>query len=1106
MANVEGGAPVSPWDGPFSPRQERIARRLFTQIGPGPAAFFRDACSLGSGGSAWPSVTHLVGHLMREIESAVLWVLEPEHARGRNQAGGHKAKILAILTGLEISHDDLVAEYWLGFAGQGSADSLATRAHRNALDEPRPFSDEFATYFDRFEQVLDAVLERFEINYFEIFGRLEELLAISSPGNDHADMLRQRFPRTEAVAQYFFSRAPAAWVGPLHRNGFFARPPSALIDEDAGTVQFPAWPLSQFLARVAADAPDAVVAAVRTMAATDNIRVNHDLVEIAAALPVAASAELVPQIVAALRSRYGILIPQRVGVLASHLCSGGQFAPALDLAAAMFKALSVGYGPAASVHGYAYGEVLMDHVPVLVTAAGLPALSLLCDALDEVVRKDPIRASLDSAEDGSPIWRPSIDGHGNRSDTDLRHSLVDAVRDAASSLVDDGIASLADVVSELESHPCVIFRRIALRLLSRYPAQAPDLVAERLTDAAISADWRLELEYLLLARRGAAGLGFAHLRRLLTLIDGGPPPRRWAETAAGDEDADPWTRDRTARWQRNRLASIQHVLPPEWDARYQALVAEFGPAPDPDAPGPEMFAFRVDESPVTAGDLAAMPTDALVAFLKTGQLPGQSGQVISPASVRGVLSSAIQADPEHRSADAASFIGLHAEYVGAVLNGLWQATTNGNTLDWAGVITLAAWINQQASEELSDSAHAGPRTWREPRADMLRLLIAGLNLEPSPIRANQAADIWAIIDNCCRDSDPTAEREAEPMAAPDTPFVSLALTAVRAQAVHAAISYGLRLRRQASDAGLTEVQEVLGRHLDSGTERSLAVRSVYGMLFSQLAWMDEQWAARHVEAIFTKDPSEVALLTTAWDAYLTGGRPTEAAWPLLTSTYSMMTDRMDLTAPDRGENFQATQLGKHLVARLWAGRLDLDSHDGLLRRFYDRAAPKVAAQLMSWISEGFSSLERPDQALTARMTGFWEYRVAAVKNGADATELTAFGRWFASGHFSPTWSLRQLLTVLSLADRLEAEDIVLAYLADLAADHTQACLAVLERWISVTPHPWMLTQCLDSIRQTLAAGMAGKPTAINTSKRIISLLLRDHGIDVRDVLNGTEPG
>src|SRR5262249_42119719 len=150
---------------------------------------------------------------------------------------------------------------------------------------------------------------------------------------------------------------------------------------------------------------------------------------------------------------------------------------------------------------------------------------------------------------------------------------------------------------------------------------------------------------------------------------------------------DPWTRDRIARWQRNRLASIQHVLPPEWDARYQALVTELGPAPDPDSPEPETFAFRVSDCPVTAGDLAAMPTGALVAFLKTGQLPGRNGQVISPESVRGVLSSAIQTDAEQRSADAASFIGLPSEYVSAVINGLWQATTNGSGLDWSGVIT-----------------------------------------------------------------------------------------------------------------------------------------------------------------------------------------------------------------------------------------------------------------------------------------------------------------------------------------------------------------------------------------------------------------------------------
>ncbi len=268
-----------------------------------------------------------------------------------------------------------------------------------------------------------------------------------------------------------------------------------------------------------------------------------------------------------------------------------------------------------------------------------------------------------------------------------------------------------------------------------------------------------------------------------------------------------------------------------------------------------------------------MPTDALVAFLRTGQPPGQRGPVISPASLRGVLSSAIQGDAEHRSADAASFIGLPAEYIGAVINGLWQALASGATLDWSGVVALSAWINQQAEEELANGpAELGFRQWREPRTDMIRLLIAGLDPEPSPISTDHDGDIWAIIEECCSDPDPTAEWEAERMAGEDSRFMSQALTVARAQAIRAAISYGLRLRRRSPDADLSEVGVLLDRHLDSRVDPSNAVRSIYGELFSQLVWMDKDWAARNVESIFPIDPGQKAFLDTAWDAYLVGGR------------------------------------------------------------------------------------------------------------------------------------------------------------------------------------------------------------------------------------------
>ena len=59
------------------PRQTRTYERLARLVGPGPAAFFLDACRLMEEGKPFQSTTHLVAHLLREIESALRDVLEP---------------------------------------------------------------------------------------------------------------------------------------------------------------------------------------------------------------------------------------------------------------------------------------------------------------------------------------------------------------------------------------------------------------------------------------------------------------------------------------------------------------------------------------------------------------------------------------------------------------------------------------------------------------------------------------------------------------------------------------------------------------------------------------------------------------------------------------------------------------------------------------------------------------------------------------------------------------------------------------------------------------------------------------------------------------------
>lgn len=56
-------------------QQERIYHRLDTLVSPGAAAFWRDACRLMEMEPPLESTTHLVGHLLREIESSLRAIL-----------------------------------------------------------------------------------------------------------------------------------------------------------------------------------------------------------------------------------------------------------------------------------------------------------------------------------------------------------------------------------------------------------------------------------------------------------------------------------------------------------------------------------------------------------------------------------------------------------------------------------------------------------------------------------------------------------------------------------------------------------------------------------------------------------------------------------------------------------------------------------------------------------------------------------------------------------------------------------------------------------------------------------------------------------------------
>jgi hypothetical protein len=424
----------------LTPRQERVVERLREQVSEGTAEWFTAACELLALEPQPRALTHLVAHLYREIEGAVRFVLDPV-----KEKRGHAASVQAVLDDLGMSVEEEPAVFWLEELASGGR-GLAMRAHRSALDRPRPADSEFAELVDRFEGLLDRLLKRFEDRYAIVFTRLDELLKVEQPGRGHAMQLRDGFPQNHVTLRYFFECATPEWLVPLRDAGFFSSPPEPVLLDETGALDVPPWPQVRYLLRVARDRPGEVLQTAVAIPATGNLLVNGNLAELALQFPAGEAARLVPRVIASLDARFGVLDPVGVGRLCRHLADGGRPADALFLTEALLTRLPGSRGSRAVMDTWSFAEVLRTSVPAVARACGLPAVSLLARLLDETVESQTPAGLRETRRDNSGWWRPSIEGRPAGTDTDPASALVSALRDACAEVLPAG-GDLAAVIA-----------------------------------------------------------------------------------------------------------------------------------------------------------------------------------------------------------------------------------------------------------------------------------------------------------------------------------------------------------------------------------------------------------------------------------------------------------------------------------------------------------------------------------------------------------------------------------------------------------------------------------------------------------------------------------
>jgi len=1080
-------------------RQQRIHRRLLL-IGPGPAAFFQDACTLFLNRLPISSTSHLVGHLLREIESAMRAVMKSATVDSQPDpppSSNHQSEIEQVLTALEISKDDPIAGAWLCLSEKANDYALHRLAHRDCLAAPRLINDEFREFWGEILTLLDFVLGRFESRYLAIMPTLDDLLDKQTPTRADAALLKNNVPNNLATIGYFFGKLEnPAWLGPLRQEGFFTRPPEPIVNELEQTRSFPPWPVLRYLRRMAPREPELVASIATEIPLTDNAGVHHDLLEIALDLPSEQAANLVPHLKHGIECRHhGILFTHKLGNLLLHLSTALQnTSVVLDLARSAFAVIpdaeeSENAGTPSRrfsrsrtrMDEYEYERIVAQTAKELTTRYGRPVFEMFSDLLEHSVSVDQHKENPADREDWSYIWCQDVEHCSG--EHDVKCSLIAAVRDAAKCLLEGDSMSVRDVVLLFEARSWRVFDRVALHLLRLFPDDT--LAIERLLHRDAFDDATLRREYNDLMAATFGRLAPHDQATVLGWIDKGPDLDEYCdgtERWIGKRPTEQEVRSYADHWRLKQLHPIRESLPGNWRERYDALVTQLGV---PQLYPPTSTVSWGWQSPLQADQIRSMEIRELLDYLKAWTPSPDDHFGPCRKGLADSLQKGLAEEPGRFVAVAEKFEDLHPAYLSALLSGLKDTVKKTWQTEWWDPILRLCLSIVTKTNDAAENAGAEERPERWLRQSVASIVGLGLEQHDSQIPFALREHVWSIIEPLTNDPDPPPDdeqREGEDNLDPMT----RSLNCVRGEAMHAVIKYALWIRRNFDAkqlAGCTpfeempEVRTVLDVHLDPSIERSLAIRSVYGQWFPWLCLLDECWAASHVNVIFPIDAGRVELWDAAWLPYIVFCAPYNGVFQLLRKQYehSIIDIQREVPYKVAGNAGHREQLGEHLMILYGRGSISVGESADLLSLFFTKAPSKVREHALAFVGRSLNreNGQIPSEVLD-RFQNLWTHRVNALKDipdRAQRSELTAFGWWFVCGKFDQRWTLDRMQESLELCGWTEPDHAVIKQLAALAEEHPQEAIECLSMLVEGDKNGWALTSWNESARTILAAAL-----------------------------------
>jgi len=1000
--------------------EERVYNKLKQLVGTDLAEYFKDACRIMSSHPQFATTTHLVGHLLRELDNRFLGVLE--HISGdqideSRKDDKHKARREIVLRFLGIKNDDKVAVFWLQL-------QLHADAHSKHLSYRR-VDESFRKQWDEIVRLYDNLLNNFEEKYLAAHQIVEQLTEIKYPKPADFEQLVDKVPNNRIALKHFFGNANAKWLKlSKFKEHFFKHPPEVVNG------YYTDWAESGYLVRHSGTVPIAILEVTLQIPDTTNPIIVGDICKIAVNLPIEECLALIPRVLSQLKGVRAIYAEDALKLI-EMLVINKHETTALEIVSILFapvedEVTSWRYKKvSARLEQWEYEESLQTVVLLFVKTKKLDLVRLLIDLLDAAL---DIAYPVDEYSSDNSYWREKIPQANYEENQSIEDSLVSALYLAAIKLIEMGVP-VDEILQFFKTAKREIHQRIVLLILAAFEqSTTADAVAPYIVNQTNFSNWTVE--YFSALARYFGLLPISEQSRIL----------QWIDEIAAD---DPNEKDEFIHYrQAQALSYIEEELSLDWKKRYQILKEEFEAISKIESVFSSVTVSYRTTSPFSLDELKNKPVGEVITILRELQ---PTNEFMSP-SLRGLkrtITSLVQEIPNEYALFAFDFKQLQPTYVFSYIEGLREAIKDGKKFDWNAVIELCFWVTQRSlvlSENPSFSDEFDS-TWSWTRGEIAILLEVGFMKDAIPFSLRE--DAWNILEVLLEDPDPNLERDQSYVEIAQNSGFTSSLNTNRGKAFHALLQYSLWCKRNLLALSETErnpvlvdfnsmpeVRAILDAHLL--TDRSPIIRSVYGRYFPWLYYLDTTWGTANTQNIFPLASETQPLFQAAWDSYLQNGSVCTDLYPVLKEQYAQSVNllkQVQSVSPHRNPNIR---LARHLMMLYWIGVVKFEEE--IMTQFFNIASDDLRAAAIHFIGTCLTEL---DHNQSERVRKLWRFRLEqAQKNPAmHQKEISAFGSWlYPVATIDVLWQLENVAAVLQISPTLSYTHRVFEWLADRVSE------------------------------------------------------------------------